>query len=146
MTDATAITDGLTAEQRAQLEALFQPKAYRGDDFLLVEGQPTPGLLLIDSGRVGVSKKDMGKHEQLITELDGPAVIGELELLTGDACAATVRARSSVSARLLPRPAFEAMLDRGDGGAIRLLRNLARALGQKLEATNETYVDLAIWR
>ena len=146
MPETPTITETLTDEQRVEIERSLLSRSFRDDDALLEEGKPAPGLYILQAGKLAVFKKDMGKRQQLITELEAPVVVGELELLTGDSCSASVRARGSVETQLLPADRFNELLARGDAGAIELMRSLARALGQKLAAANELYVDLAIWR
>ena len=146
MADALFVTDKLTPAQRQTLEGMLVSLSFANGRVLLEEGAVAPGLFLVEAGTVEVTKKDMGGHAQKITELKAPAVIGELELLTGDPCTASIVARGTVQAKLLPRASFDSLLDKGDAGAIQLMRNLARALGQKLTATDEVYVDMAIWR
>jgi CRP-like cAMP-binding protein len=146
MGEALSITDGLSDEQRQRLEALLREEDYRDGQVVLEEGKPAPGLVMLSSGWVAVQKKDMGGLTQLITELKAPVIVGELELLTGDPCVASVCAKGAVQAKVLPKEAFDLLLSHGDAAAINLMRNLARALGQKLTATDEVYVDMAIWR
>lgn len=141
-----SITDGLTDAQKREIESLLVRVRLETGRALLEEGKAASGLYLVDGGRVAVLKRDMGGHEQLITQLLAPAVVGDLEVLTGEPCAASVRVTEPGEARLLPYDAFDRLLSRGDVGAVRLLRNLARALGSKLLATDEVYVDMAIWR
>jgi CRP-like cAMP-binding protein len=140
------ISEGLTDAERQQLEDQLSESSHEADRVLLREGEPTPGLLLILEGSVSVGKKDMGGQEQLLTDLSAPVVVGDLELLTGEPCTATVTTTTCVRTKVLPTETFERMLEQGEKVAIKLMRNLARALGKKLEATNEMYVDLAIWK
>ena len=140
------VTEGLSDEQQKGFEMLLQERIFEKDVPILEEGLPCPGLFLMHEGSVSVSKFDMGGLERLITEIEAPAILGELELLTSESCSATVKAVNPVRSRLLPMSTFEELLDRGDPAAVRVMRNLARALGAKLNATNEVYVDLAIWR
>jgi CRP-like cAMP-binding protein len=146
MPESQTITNTLSETQRHVLDQLLVGHTFRDEQALLEEGRAAEGLFIVDVGRLTVLKKDVGKHQRLITELEAPVVVGELELLTGDVCNATVRARGVVEARLLPAEQFNDLLGKGDAGAIQLMRGLARALGQKLAASNELYVDLAIWR
>jgi CRP-like cAMP-binding protein len=146
MPETQTISESLTEEQRLELERNLLSRSFCDDEALLEEGKPAPGLYVLQRGRLAVLKRDMGKHQQLITELEAPVVVGELELLTGDVCSASVRARGPTEAQLLPSDRFNELLARGDAGAIQLMRSLARALGRKLAAANELYVDLAIWR
>ncbi len=120
-------------------------RTYASGDEMLSEGQPLTELLLLTSGRVVVSKRQMGPREQEIAELDAPAVVGELELVSGEPCNTTVRAVKEVTADALSVEQFEQLLARRDPIAIKLLRNLSRALARKLAETNEVYADLAVW-
>lgn len=146
MSGTFAVTNGLREIQKLELERLLVDVRLAPGGVLLEEGKAVPGLYVLEAGRVTVQKRDMGGDEQVITTLTAPALVGELEVLTGDLCAATVKAAEPVRARLLPYPAFDRLLSHGDAGAVQLLRNLARSLGHKLLATDEVYVDLAIWR
>ncbi|MFC1609476.1 Crp/Fnr family transcriptional regulator [Myxococcota bacterium] len=139
------ILQGLSEDECQRVEMLLTGKTYDKDCVLCREGERGLGLILLTSGVVSVTKRDMGGDERLLTDLDAPAIVGELELLTGDACAATVTTKSTVEASVLPIEIFERMLEQGERAAVKLLRNLGRALGKKLDASNEVFVDLAIW-
>ncbi len=145
MFEDISIMDGLADEERSKLESLLVEQHFTDGEDLLEEGKPTVGLLILKAGRAQVIKRDAFGNEQRITELHAPAVAGELELLCETTCTASVRAVGSVSANVLATNSFEALLAVGDRAATRLLRNLARALGRKLAATDDIYVDMAIW-
>ena len=142
---AANATEGLAPEERLRFDAMLVEQRFADRQILLEEGQPAPGLLLLRAGTVLVNKRDMGGNEQLIIELRAPAVLGELELLTGDLCNTTVVAKGGAVASLLPAATFGRLLDERDAVAVRILRNLARVLGRKLSSSNEVYADLAIW-
>ncbi len=146
MAKETSLLSGFAPRDQDDLEALLVQCELIDGQRLLSEAEPAAGLYVIDTGKVAVLKRDMGGHEQLITYLEAPALVGELEILSGDVCTATVAAVGAVQARLLPFASFDALLLRGDPAAVRLMRNVARALGMKLAATDEFYVDMAIWR
>ena len=108
---AANATEGLAPEERLRFDAMLVEQRFADRQILLEEGQPAPGLLLLRAGTVLVNKRDMGGNEQLIIELRAPAVLGELELLTGDLCNTTVVAKGGAVASLLPAATFGRLLD-----------------------------------
>ncbi len=59
--------------------------------------------------------------------------------------AAEAAAVNEITADALFVEQFEQLLARRDSIAVKLLRNLSRALAKELAETNEVYADLAVW-
>ena len=71
---------------------------------ILMQGEPAPGLILIDEGYVEIRDRS---NDHLI-DIDGPGcLLGEMSLLTGRPCSADVVAKTPVIIRMLPAHQYE---------------------------------------
>ena len=112
--------------ERVHLRA-FEPQAH-----VLESGQASPGLYAIRSGLVAVLVRDEAGREQELSSLGKGECIGEMALMTGEPCSATVRAITDTEAWLVERADFMDLVDRCPG----LWRNLSRILSQRLAKTS----------
>lgn len=132
-----SLTRGLSSAQIQNLTSRLAELRLEPGDTLLVEGAEARGLFLVKEGTVRVSK---GEVE--IATLDAPTVLGELELISHDVSSARVEATTPVLAYLLPRDAFDGMIDEGDAIVSKIMRNIARVVIRRLAATNTRLVSL----
>lgn len=140
------LMEGMSEQEHQQIVALFEQHRFNDGEPLFSEGEPTRGLVVINEGKAMVSKQDIEGNEQTLAVLLAPTVAGELELLSSAECNATVRAKGPVVVSLLPAAAFEQLIADRSGAGVKLLRNMARALAQKLMSANELYADVMNWK
>lgn len=97
------------------LEALLEStslRSYNEGDIIVTEGEVGHSLFLLVSGEVKVfTRGEQGEHLPL-AELGAGDFFGEVSLLTGKPRTATITAKTTVSAIVLTREAFEALADR----------------------------------
>ncbi|MBI5507593.1 MAG: cyclic nucleotide-binding domain-containing protein [Deltaproteobacteria bacterium] len=136
-----ALTKGLTGAELERFNNVVTKMPVKAGERLCVEGASAPGLFLIRDGSVKVTKKS-GKSERTLAELQGPTVLGELELLSGRPCFATVVALSDAEAYLLSVEAFERLVNAGDAVASKISRNIGRVVIDRLAETNVKLVSL----
>ena len=136
-----ALTKGLTSAEMERLSALVTRRPIAQGEELCVEGAEAPGLFLIREGKVKVTKKG-GKSERTMARFEAPTVLGELELITGRPCLASVIAESPVDAYLLSPEAFEKLVNNGDAVASKITRNIARVVIERLAETSTKLVSL----
>jgi CRP-like cAMP-binding protein len=146
MPSANDIAAELTEREHADVQTFFVKKSFKKDERIFVEGESAPGLVLLETGNVVVSKRDQDGDDQTLAILAAPCVLGELELIVGTAANATVTVKHEATARVLPTADFDRLVNEKHGGGVKMLRNIARALGQKLMNANELYADVMTWR
>src|SRR5262245_60930679 len=73
----------------AALASVMTVQRLKRDQPLLVEGKPPPGLFVILSGKVAVMKHREGGGDH-ICDLDGGESVGEVEIIDGAPCTASV--------------------------------------------------------
>ncbi len=131
------LTRGLSSAQIQKLTSRLQEHRLEPGEALFVEGAEARGLFLVKEGTVRVSK---GGNE--IVSLTAPTVLGELELISHAVSAAQVEASTQVLAYLLPRDAFDTLIDDGDAVVAKMMRNIARVVIKRLTETNDRLVSL----
>ena len=122
----------LTPDERALLRERVQLRAFEPQAHLLDSGQDSPGLYTIRSGLVAVLVRDDAGHERELDSLGKGECVGEMALMTGEPCSATVRAITDTEAWFIDRGDFLDLVDRCPG----LWRNLGRILSQRLARTS----------
>jgi NTE family protein len=100
------------------------------------EGQDVPGLHVIRSGAVAVTVRDDAGHERELARLGRGECIGEMAVMTGERCSATVRAITDTETWLIEPEDFVELVEDCPG----LWRNLGRILSQRLARTSR-YVN-----
>jgi CRP-like cAMP-binding protein len=83
---------------------------------------------------------DGGRHELAI--LAAPAVVGELEALTGDPTAANVGTKTPVRLLEMDYEVLRRRFDAGDPAALKVFFHTARVLARRLVAMNEKFAEL----
>ena len=88
------------------LEERMSPATFETGEFLMKQGNDGDGLFLLVDGAVTVQSDD--EHEnRFLANADGPAILGEMALLTDEARTADVIARTPVTASFLPVAVFQ---------------------------------------
>ncbi len=127
----------LKEEHLTVLVKNLRPLSLEAGEFLITEGVTTRApLLLIQNGRVEISQNDGQGKSQVLTVLDPPTVIGELEFLADVQSSASVRALDSIQGYLLPRERFESLFNQGEAAAYHLALQIGRLASQRLADTN----------
>lgn len=97
---------GLGREAAGALEASIDRCEFAAGETLLRQDEPAAGLFLIQAGQLTVEKRD-GKESRVMDRCGAGSILGEMSLLTGQTCTATVVASRPVRARRLSVEAFE---------------------------------------
>lgn len=123
---------GLSDEELAYLGGHIIRRSFRSGESLLETGQHAPGIFVIGDGLVSAVVTDEAGHEREVATLGRGECVGEIALMTGEPCSATVRAITDGEAHLLERDNFLELVERYPG----LWRNLGRILSQRLVRTS----------
>lgn len=106
------------------------------------EGETGEFIFFLVDGQVSVvASSDDGEEHELAT-VKAPAVIGELEALTGERRSASVRARADVRALRLDFEDLRRGLQHGDPAMLRLFLHIAQVIAHRLTAMNDKFVEL----
>ncbi|HVS04525.1 MAG TPA: cyclic nucleotide-binding domain-containing protein [Thermoanaerobaculia bacterium] len=137
----TALGEGLSRDELAQLAARGEVRRVAAAQVLLREGDVRGALLVVLEGEVEVLQQGEGGSHCLVV-LGSDSVLGEIGLVRRAAATATVRTTRPSLVFELERGTFERLLAAGDAVALRLAYNLARVLASRLERMNEEAVKL----
>ena len=106
-----------------------------GGTTLFSSGQASDGLYVIINGALGVYVPRMSGGSQLVAQLSGGQVVGESELVSGSARAATVVALRDTEVARLPTASFEQLVARNPLA----MREIAKVLVRRLESAPAGY-------
>jgi aspartate ammonia-lyase len=135
----TRFLDGLTDTALHQLSHLVEKKDYAGDAVLFEEGAPRRFMAIIVSGTVAIEKSMNGRPVRLVTLGAGEAV-GEGILLEDSAHGTSARAVQKTEAYVLSQDKVETMRSNHPMLYAALIGRAARAISQRLAATDATIV------
>ena len=135
----TVLCRGLSFEQTEHILRVMLPAQFEPGVPLYKEGDQAQGLVVLLKGTVDVMKT--GAPEVLAT-IEGPAVFGEISLLTDGRHTATVMARSKCDLALLTKTQFERLVKEESVAAFKLLHTLAEVLAHRLLKINDKFIEL----
>jgi CRP-like cAMP-binding protein len=101
---------GLPDDSRRRLATLAQTRLYADQEVILRQGEESSELFIIEAGEVAVT---LSRPDEAATDLArlGPGTyVGEMSLLTGEPCTATVRASGECEMLVVGKAAFAEML------------------------------------
>ncbi len=124
---------GVSEEELLWLRRQLIARPFKSGENLLECGREAPGLFVINSGLVSAFVSDNAGEEREVATLGKGECFGEIALMTGEPCSATVKAISDGEASLLGRDEFVDLLQRCPG----LWRNIGRILSQRLVRTSK---------
>ncbi len=126
------IFQGLSSEEMTCLREIAHPHSFKTGSHLLESGQEAPGFYVIRSGFAAAIVRDVAGREKEVATFGKGECVGEMALITGEPCSATVRATTNTEAWLIGPQEFAGLIGRYPG----LLRNLGRILSQRLARTS----------
>ncbi len=135
----TRFLDGLTDTALHQLSHLVEAKEYAGDAMLFEEGSPRRFMAILVNGTVAIEKSMNGRPVRMATLGAGEAV-GEGILLEDSAHGTSARAVQKAEAYVLTQAKVEAMRSNHPMLYAALIGRAARAISQRLAATDATIV------
>ena len=136
------VCPALTAREAEHIASATVPHRIRAGDNICDEGDLTLGLVFIVEGTAEVLKDRPGTGGQLVALVEGPVMVGEIGLLTGDLRSATVRARTDCDCHVLTRSQFERLLENMYPGVYKLVWAIAALLARRLAAMNVRIIAL----
>jgi len=98
-----------TDDEIARLARFGEPRSYRAGNYIVRAGETGPGLMLILSGQVEVTRNDRGERTTVVTHERGN-FMGELAQLSGRPYLVDEKALSDVEAVAIPPDRLRALL------------------------------------
>jgi CRP-like cAMP-binding protein len=134
---------GLNATQVENFVAACRELEYDAGSEIITRGRHGEAMFVLLEGRLRIflpARHGAGARE--LAQLEAPAVVGEMELLTTQPRAATVQALTHTRLLSIGFDALRSRMDDGDPAALKLVANLARVLATRLNAVNQKLVDI----
>ena len=140
---AAPLFDGAEAHAISRLADEGSTRRYRRGTYLFHQGDPSPDVFFLISGRVEISSLSASGHRQLHTTLDQSQFFGELGVLGDMARTAAALALEETEVWRTDGEAFVRFISEEPTAALAILRALARQV-QSHEAFVEDllYLDL----
>jgi CRP/FNR family transcriptional regulator, cyclic AMP receptor protein len=130
------LLQGASAPAIASLASAGAMHEFRRGTYLFHQGDDSPDVHFLVSGRVEISSTSITGHRQLHTTIDEPQFFGELGVLGQMPRSATALALAETTAWVAPGEAFVDFLGHEPEAA----RSLLRALARQIQA-HEDFVD-----
>jgi small-conductance mechanosensitive channel/CRP-like cAMP-binding protein len=127
--DLVAIFATLTPDERAAIAAKLKPAFYEKGDTLLEPGTVLQSLFVVGNGVLSVTRSDSGGETELLRFGPGD-VFGEIGLLTGASCGASVTALAPSTVYELAKTDLAPILE----ARPQIAQELSRALAQRQNA------------
>jgi aspartate ammonia-lyase len=131
--------EGIAEGALHQLSKLVQPTTYETDAILFHEGAPRRFMAIVGSGAIAIEKSVNGRPVRLVTLGAGEAV-GEGVILDDSAHGTSARALQTTEAFILTADQLQIMIKEHPAVYAALVGRAARAISQRLAATDATLV------
>lgn len=118
----------LSETDLASLRAAGRRRRYPAGTTLLLEGDRSTGVILVEAGRVKISSFTEDGREIVLAVRVAGDLLGELSVIDGEPLSATASALDDVEATVVPAEAFLAYLASHSGATLTLLEIVSRRL------------------
>jgi CRP-like cAMP-binding protein len=131
MSEMRSVAEGsflglLDPAQQQAVMGLGTPRTFARGAVLMYEGEPGERVMILEAGRVKVTRLEAGGHETLLSIRDPGDIVGELAVVDGQGRLATVTALEPLLAVVIAASVFRAHLEVAPRVAVVLLEVVAR--------------------
>ena len=113
---------------------------FEAGDLLFREGAPGHYICFLTTGRLNVWKDTAGAEPVVIAEIEPGRSVGEMSIIDGLTCSATVTAQTSSSVLALTREDFECLLKDNPGLGAEIYKGISKLLSMSLRRTTRDLV------
>lgn len=131
----------LTQTQMDNLRSAWEARSLSAGEDLIHRGEEGGEIYFLLEGELDVYIPQGGREIELAL-LRAPAVVGELELLTGLPRTASVRARTDAELVAIPQEKVEARVDDGDTAVLKMMLVISRMTAKRLVALTEKFIEI----
>jgi len=140
----TPLLAGFDDRELAAFAEAAHPKSLPPDQVVIAMGKPNASLFVILAGSVKIERYGSAGDIPLAT-LGAGETFGEMSFMDGSPTSASVTTTEATQVLEISRQAVDALLDGNPGLGLKLWRNLALDLKQRLTKTDEVidqYIDI----
>jgi CRP/FNR family cyclic AMP-dependent transcriptional regulator len=134
---AIPVFHGIDRAAQERLRSHATVRAFHKGATILLEGQDSEGLFVVDSGLVRVFKTHIDGREKTLALLKPGEVLGEMTLTGSDLRSATAAAVEPSTLLVIPRDVFRAVLESHPPLAMRVIEMLSTRLREADESIHE---------
>ncbi len=127
---------GVDRIEREQIGGLCRAVVYEDGETLVQEGDTGRDAFLVDRGTVRIEKTDGSGKVQILAEINGQTILGELGMILGGPRTATVRAVGQAHALLISGERFATLVREGNGAVLKMAYNILTVLARRQAAMN----------
>lgn len=132
------ICRGLAEREVAAIFEIAHPVTLSEGAALFHEGDAADGLFVLLEGELEILREDSGGRPHVLARVGAGGVVGEMSLLEASARrSATVIAIGEARLLQLPADRFAQLVESDSVAALKMLHNVARVLGRRLQLMNE---------
>jgi CRP-like cAMP-binding protein len=135
----------LTAEERAAVDRAGRILTFSTGEHIVREGDKDRALLILQQGHAEVRKELARKSYKHLKELKAGELFGEIAFLGVTTRSASVVALDNCTVLELTPEKLEALAKRNPEIGMKLYRNLARDLAQKLKNNTDDLREALLW-
>jgi CRP/FNR family cyclic AMP-dependent transcriptional regulator len=139
----TPIFEQLDADDLSLIASHLIQLSFEPGDLVFREGAPGSYICFVTSGALEVSKRTSDGSEVTIAEIGSGRSVGEMSIIDGLTCSATVTARGETQVLALTREDFDRLVEATPRLGADVFRGISRLLSISLRKTSE---DLAAER
>lgn len=134
--------EGFPDADLAQLLTLGKIQNYEAHSNLVIEGEPTGGLMIIIQGLVSILKRNRNTGDLLdLGQIRAGGFFGEMSMIDRNPRSATVRALVTTSVIAITREDFLAWLQNNTALTIKFQENCLRELVTRLRDLDDHYIQ-----
>ena len=131
----------LTQTQMDNLRSTWEPRSLSAGEDLIHRGEEGGEIYFLLQGELEVYIPQ-GRREIEVARMRAPAVVGELELLTGTPRVASVRAHTDAEIVAIPQEGVEARVEDGDTAVLKMMFAISRMVAARLVALTEKFIEI----
>lgn len=134
---------GLNSTQIENFVAACVDAQHAPEEVLIHQGGREERVYFLYEGKVSIVVSTE-KGERELATITAPAVLGEMEFLTGNPRSATVRVQEASRTLEIPTEALRTRINDGDPGALKIFYNIATVLAQRLAAMDTMLAKIQV--
>jgi CRP/FNR family cyclic AMP-dependent transcriptional regulator len=131
----------LTRTQIDSLRDAWEARSLSAGEDLIHRGDEGAEIYFLLEGELQVYIPS-GERDVDLAHLRAPAVVGELELLTGLTRTASVRAVTDAEIVAIPHERVQARVDDGDTAVLKMMFAISRMIAGRLVALTEKFIEI----
>jgi CRP-like cAMP-binding protein len=125
----------LNYEETLAVASIARVERFAPGAMMIEQASIGSALFILRAGEVAVSRVNSRGDDEPLARLGPGSLVGEMALIESDLASANVRAVSEVEALVIPREAFEKLLEKDKGLALRVYRAFCKSLSERLRMT-----------